>query len=443
MEYEAPPSPPSPADLHPVRVVVEDDLHRSRLTVFFRLLLAIPHFIWFVLWSVFAFLISIVNWFITLIRGRSVESLHDFFSAYVRYATHLYAYLCLAANPYPGFTGKRGYPIDVELPPLEPQSRWKTAFRLILALPALILTNVLVGTPGGGGGGRTSGSEGVEQGDWGGGAYTTFGVIFGVAFLAWFVCLVRGRMPSGFRDLVAYALRYNAQTLAYLLFVTDRYPNSDPGEPPAVPPPASPAVRVSVTDDLRRSRLTVFFRLLLFLPHLVWFLLWSIALVVAVIVAWFATLILGRLPDALHRFIAAYVRYAAHLSAFLFIIANPFPGFTGAPGIYPIDVEIDPPERQSRWKTLFRLFLAIPAIIVSSALSGAIFIAGVFGWFVSLALGRMPQGLRNLGAFEIRYSSQLYAYLYLLTDRYPYSGPWEFARREPEPLGTEPEAAAA
>jgi Domain of unknown function (DUF4389) len=444
MEYEPPPPSPSAVESHPVRVVVEDDLHRSRLTVFFRLLLAIPHFIWFVIWSLFALLISIVNWFITLIRGQSVESLHDFFSAYVRYATHLYAYICLAANPYPGFTGKPGYPIDVELPPLARQSRWKTLFRFFLALPALILTNVLVGTPGGGGGGRTSGAEGVEQGDWGGGAtYTTFGVIFGVAFLAWFACLVRGSMPGGFRDLVAYALRYNAQALAYLLLITDRYPNSNPEEPPAVAPPTPPAVRVSVADDLRRSRLTVLFRLLLFLPHLVWFLLWSIALFFAVIVGWFAALITGRLPDALHRFISAYVRYAAHLSAYLFIVANPFPGFTGAPGIYPIDIEIDPAERQSRWKTLFRIFLAIPAMIVSSALSGAIFIVGVFGWFVSLALGRMPEGLRNLGAFEIRYSSQLYAYLYLLTDRYPYSGPWEFARRQPEPLDVEPDAAAA
>ena len=37
---------------HPVGLVVTDDLHRSRLTVFFRLILAIPHIVWFVLWSI-------------------------------------------------------------------------------------------------------------------------------------------------------------------------------------------------------------------------------------------------------------------------------------------------------------------------------------------------------------------------------------------------------
>ena len=85
----------------------------------------------------------------------------------------------------------------------------------------------------------------------------------------------------------------------------------------------------------------------------------------------------------------------------------------------------------------------LPALMVSGALGGAVLLVGFFGWFVSLALGRMPEGLRNLGAFELRYSSQVYAYLYLLTDRYPFSGPWDFARPAPADVEPEPEAAAA
>ena len=45
----------------------------------------------------------------------------------------------------------------------------------------------------------------------------------------------------------------------------------------------------------------------------------------------------------------------------------------------------------------------------------------------------MPRGLRNLEAFVLRYSAQLNGYLYLLTDRYPYSGPLPAAEEEPEP----------
>ena len=39
---------------HPIQVVVTDDLRRSRLTVFFRGLLVIPHLIVLILWSIAA-----------------------------------------------------------------------------------------------------------------------------------------------------------------------------------------------------------------------------------------------------------------------------------------------------------------------------------------------------------------------------------------------------
>src|SRR5581483_7034278 len=91
---------PVAAQPHPVRLVVTDDLRRSRLTVFFRLLLAIPHFFWFGLFTVGALFIGFINWWATLFMGRSPKGLHDFLAGYVRYATHLFSYLFLAANPY-------------------------------------------------------------------------------------------------------------------------------------------------------------------------------------------------------------------------------------------------------------------------------------------------------------------------------------------------------
>jgi Domain of unknown function (DUF4389) len=287
------------------------------------------------------------------------------------------------------------------------------------------------GGGGGGGGGRSGDTSYGSDAAWGAGG--TVSAIFVAAILGWFACLVLGRMPVGLRDLGAFGLRYAAQTFGYLLLVTDRYPSSDPLDPPATQPTPVKPVGLRVEDDLRRSRLTVFFRLLLTIPHIVWLLLWGIAVFLALIVAWFATLALGRLPTAFHRFFSAYLRYETHVFAFLLLVANPFPGFVGAPGTYPVDVEIGPPERQSRWKTLFRLFLAIPAALLNSALGGPLYVAAVFNWFVGLFLGRVPEGLRNLGAYVLRYSAQFYAYLYLLTDSYPYSGPTEYVEPEPEP----------
>jgi len=243
------------------------------------------------------------------------------------------------------------------------------------------------------------------------------------------------------RDLFAYGLRYAAQTWGYLFLLTDRYPNSDPTEPPADIPEEPRPVRLAVNDDLRRSRLTVFFRLLLFLVHLFWLVLWGIAVFFASIANWFATLAIGRSPRLFHRFIAAYVQYIVHVYAYVFLIANPFPGFVGAPGTYPIEVEIDGPERQHRLKTLARLFLALPAFLISGTLNAVLFFVAFFGWFVGLFLGRMPLGFRNVGAWALRYGAETNAYLFLLTDVYPYSGPWEFAppRPVPPPPEFEPE----
>jgi hypothetical protein len=131
----------------------------------------------------------------------------------------------------------------------------------------------------------------------------------------------------------------------------------------------------------------------------------------------------GRSWRPLHRFLAAYVRYQAHVYAFLFLVANPFPGFTGREGSYPIDLSIAPPARQNRWKTGFRIVLGIPALIISGALHCALGLVALFGWFTGLFLGRMPQGLRNLGVFTLRYQAQFNAYLWLITDVYPFSGP--------------------
>src|SRR5207249_10122304 len=52
-----------------------------------------------------------------------------------------------------------------------------------------------------------------------------------------------------------------------------------------------------VDDDLRRNRLTVFFRLLLAIPQAIWLGLWSIAAAIAVFAAWFAALFTGSVPD--------------------------------------------------------------------------------------------------------------------------------------------------
>jgi Domain of unknown function (DUF4389) len=394
----------------PVRLTVTDDLQRSRLTVFFRLLLAIPHYLWWFGWSIAAVFAGVANWVVTLVTGRPPSGLYTFLASYVRYSTQLAAYLYLAADPYPMFTGRPGYPVDVEFDEPAQQRRWVTALRPFLAVPALVLGFAFVGA------GFAAWSRDAETAaTWGG------GTLLAVAFLGWFSCVIRGRMPSGFRDLQVYGLRYLAELGAYLLVLTERYPNVDPATTPAAA--REHPVVLAVDDDLHRSRLTVLFRLLLALPHFVWIVLWWIAMIPIAFVTWVAALITGRPPSALHRFLSAFVRYSTHLGAYVALTANPFPGFTGTAASYPVDPQLPPAAPQRRVVTFFRFFLAFPALLVSGALSGLLVVGALFGWLVSLALGRMPHSLREAQAYALRYSAQLSAYLLLITDRYPYSGP--------------------
>jgi 2-(1,2-epoxy-1,2-dihydrophenyl)acetyl-CoA isomerase len=180
---------------HPIHLVLTDDLRRWRLTVAARWLLALPHLLVLTGWTYVAIPVTIVNWFITLLRGRPSDGVHAWTSRFVRYQVHVNAYVYLVADPYPSFRGWAGrYPVDLAIAPPAPQERWKTALRIVLAIPAYVFVTVL--------------------------GY----VLFIVAFLGSFYAVATGRYPRGFRDLSAYCLRFQAQTFGYLFLLTDKYP---------------------------------------------------------------------------------------------------------------------------------------------------------------------------------------------------------------------------
>ena len=417
----------------PVRLIVHDDLSRSRLTVVFRLLLAVPLIVWVTLRGIAAFVVAFVNWLAVLIQREVPPSLHEFVANYVRYATQVSAYVFLAADPYPWFRCQSDYPVDVEIDPPVRQGRWGGFFRLFLALPALAIATALGSgfTTGSSGQGTWSASNGNEETVWWG-VSSLGGAAAVCAFLAWFFSVARGRAPRGLRDLIAFALGYGAQAAGYLLLLTPLYPTSDPSLAEPYSDLVEHPVRAVVTDDLGRPRLTVLFRLFLAIPHFVWIVLWSLVVFVIAPFVWVVAIVLGRLPHALHRFLAAYIRYATHLVAFVYVIGRRFPGFTGRAGSYGIDVEIDPPERQHRLTILFRVLLALPAFVVASALGGVALLIAFLGWWFALAAARMPEGMRNLGVTCLRYSAQTYAYTLLVTERYPSVAP-VLRQRAPEP----------
>ena len=199
-------------------------------------------------------------------------------------------------------------------------------------------------------------------------------------------------------------------------------PEPPPAEPEvttaaALEPGADHPIRLIVTDDLKRSRLTVFFRLLLAIPHFIWITLWAIAAFFVLIVGWFAALFTGRLPDGMHSFLTKFQRYNTHLNAYMSLLANPYPPFSGQFGLYTVDLHVDPPQPQPRWTILLRIFLAIPALILTWVFSQVRQIIAFLGWFVCIVMGRMPKGMRDLGLYCLRYEEQTNCYVSLLTNR--------------------------
>lgn len=190
-------APPWAPPRHPIHLVVTDDLHRSRLTVLLRGFLAIPHLIWVTLWGVLVFFFVIAAWFVALVTGRVPLGIHMFIAQYLRYATQVYAYISLAANPFPAFDGKTPYPVDLEIALPQPQNRLTVLFRIILMIPIYIVVSIVV--------------------------YFFF---LGVA-LAWLIALVLGRLPQGFERFLTWYIGLNARFYGYLYLLTGKYPSID------------------------------------------------------------------------------------------------------------------------------------------------------------------------------------------------------------------------
>jgi hypothetical protein len=100
---------------------------------------------------------------------------------------------------------------------------------------------------------------------------------------------------------------------------------------------------------------------------------------------------------------------------------------------YPVTLAVDYPERQSRWKTLLRLFLAIPVLIFLAVLNGApwpprwgfVYSVGGTGavvlaiWIAIVLRARIPHWLFDFQVALMRWEVRAGSYVALLTDTYP------------------------
>jgi Domain of unknown function (DUF4389) len=171
----------------------------------------------------------------------------------------------------------------------------------------------------------------------------------------------------------------------------------------------------------RHSRLTSLFRLLLAIPLFIWAYIYGIVAFIAIVIAWFAIVITGRFPTGLYDFIAGWTRFITRVTGYVSLLTDAYPSFGGSDDpAYAIRMHFAGPlGHYSRLKTLFRIILAIPIVILRYVMGLLLEIGGFAAWVVIVITGKLPQGLFDLMVLANSYTARSDAYIYLLTESYP------------------------
>jgi pilus assembly protein TadC len=204
------------------------------------------------------------------------------------------------------------YPVSVSVEPsLANRNRLTTAFRLILAIPHLILVGGL------GFGFATQGNSRTTVGSETGllGAVAIF-----LSIVSWFTIVFAGTHIAGIREFTSFYLRWRVRALAYFLLLEDAYPPF--GDAPY------PASIQLVDPAAPRDRLTVAFRLILAIPHFIVLFFVLLAWCVTTIAAWFAILFTGNYPRALSDFGVGALRWRMRVESYLLLMVDEYPPFS-------------------------------------------------------------------------------------------------------------------
>ncbi len=184
------------------------------------------------------------------------------------------------------------------------------------------------------------------------------------------------------------------------------------------PPPYPLTYDVAYPERL--SRWLIFVKWLLAIPHLVILYVLQIVAQLLTFLSFFAILFTGRFPRGMFDFNVNIYRWAANVSAYVGLMRDEYPPFSGEPGRYPVTFDIEYPERLSRWLIFVKWLLVIPNVIVLVLLALVAAVLYFVVFFAILFTGRFPRGLFDFVVGVNRWSYRANAYsAWLMTDRYP------------------------
>ena len=169
----------------------------------------------------------------------------------------------------------------------------------------------------------------------------------------------------------------------------------------------------------RLSRLLIFVKWLLAIPHFI--VLYVLGLVTGLftVIAWFAILFTGRYPRGMFDFVVGVNRWSYNASAYILLLRDEYPPFSMERGRYPLTYEVEYPERLSRLLIFVKWLLVLPNVIVLAFLWLAVYVTSIIAWFAILFTGQYPRGLFDFAAGVMRWGARVNAYSNLLRDDYP------------------------
>ena len=198
---------------------------------------------------------------------------------------------------------QEAYPVRFTVDyPDRPLDRLTTGFRIVVAIPILIV----LGTVSGGGSWESS-YDSTRTTTVAAGGLLFFGPLLMIVF--------RQKYPRWWFDWNLELQRFGNRVGVYLALMDDRYPATDQHQSVHLDYPYPDAQR-----DLNRWLPLV--KWLLAVPHyVVLFFLWIAALVV-VVVAWFAILFTGRYPRGMFDFVEGVIRWNNRVIAYAWVLVT-------------------------------------------------------------------------------------------------------------------------
>jgi hypothetical protein len=205
------------------------------------------------------------------------------------------------------------YPVQFSVDyPDRPLNRVTTFFRVIVAVPILIVLGTVLGS-----------TWEYSTGD------TRTAVALGAGGLLFFgpllMILFRRKYPRWWFDWNLELQRFVNRVTAYLTLMDDRYPSTDEHQAVHLDYDYPDAAR-----DLNRGLPLV--KWLLAVPHYVVLAFLQLVALVVVIVAWFAILFTGTYPRALFTFVEGVIRWSNRVVGYAFtLVTDRYPPFRLAP----------------------------------------------------------------------------------------------------------------